>query len=924
MRRSAKRLWWVLLAGTLVAPVCAAELSTGDLLGRPLVAVRVRCDAPIDQDGLRRSLPVAPGDAMTAERLAAVRARLGAREIFSEVRLDLEPREEGVDLVLHLKRRRVVNSVAVTGNEHLSSRETLRLIRVRAGDVFDQSVVDGAVQRLRAHYERGGFPAVAIDPEKAERGLGEVDVVFRVREGAPLVITSVEIDGDGAAPRPGLSDAVAGLVGRRLSREAREKGERALQHALRSEDADGRAFWEARVASSHVVDEGDGARLRFTIDAGPAFVVEFQGNRARSREALLGLMNLRDRLIVTAGTWHELAERIAHAYRAAGYYRVQVAVDSEDDTVRRLRFSIDEGRRYRVRHLRFAGNAAVATGRLRGEMQTQPARWFPWPRSGALDDAVLDEDLRRLWWFYRGAGFETAEILDVVREFDEANGAIDLTIVIDEGPQTMVREVRREGGVPLQVGDVTWEVRVGEPLNDTHVAADRAKLLQVMARLGYLEAKVDTEIRRVPDGQARAATVVYRVEAGGQRRVGSVIAQGNMQTRDRVILRELPLRPGDPLDTEAMLKGQTKLYRLGLFRSVSVQALPEEEGLVHDVAARVRERPPGRVDWGAGYNTRDGLGGFAEVGYDNLGGMARRISLRGQITLDPGRFAPDQYLGSAGYREPRFLDTAWRLSASLLGERSTKTVDQFSLERVAFVTGLDRDLSAQVQAGVEAQVERSDVFDVAPDAVLTDQDVGALRTVAVGPFLVHDGRDDPFLPQRGLFESVRVRYALPRLSTVEFVKVSVQHSHYVPLGGGVVFVYAARGGWARAFDGGAQIPIRERFFLGGRSTVRGFAENSIGPTGSNGHPIGGDVALTLNAEVRVPVRYGIGLAVFSDAGGVYLQDRAVSLHDFRRSVGAGLRYATPVGPLSLDYGVKLDGRRSESVGELHFSIASSF
>ena len=171
---------------------------------------------------------------------------------------------------------------------------------------------------------------------------------------------------------------------------------------------------------------------------------------------------------------------------------------------------------------------------------------------------------------------------------------------------------------------------------------------------------------------------------------------------------------------------------------------------------------------------------------------------------------------------------------------------------------------------------RRQVFDVAADVLaFNPRDEGRLRTFSLGPFLIYDGRDDAFIPRRGVYDSLRLRLAPGELgSDVPFVKLQVQHTHYVPVVNDVIFLYSARGGWALALKSGDQIPIRERFFLGGRTTVRGFSENTIGPkgalqfdsrgrpTGAGGDPLGGDFVLNLNTEIRFPIAFGVGGAVF--------------------------------------------------------------
>jgi outer membrane protein insertion porin family len=375
---------------------------------------------------------------------------------------------------------------------------------------------------------------------------------------------------------------------------------------------------------------------------------------------------------------------------------------------------------------------------------------------------------------------------------------------------------------------------------------------------------------------------------------------------------------------------------------------PEARPNHQDVAVAVTDKPPGSVQWGAGYNTRDGFRGFLEVSHDNLQGLARRLSLRGDFNLQPGDLTPNEYLGALGFREPRLDGTAWTFRSNLIAQRSTRSVDQFSLERFALIPALERTLLPGLQVGVETQIEQAQVFDLNPEvANFNPQDQGRLQTLSVGPFAVYDGRDNPFVPHRGVFDSLRFGVAPGQFgSDIPWLKAFAQHAQYVPLADDLTFVYVLRAGWVHAYQNRDIVPIRERFFLGGRTTVRGFAENSIGPEGrafidSNGNvvpggdPLGGDLVLNTNTELRFPLIYGLGGVVFVDGGGVYLEDTtgtpgscsgcsSVSLHDFRRSAGLGLRYATPVGPVSLDYGFKLDRRAGESVGEVHFAVGMSF
>jgi outer membrane protein insertion porin family len=928
--RMARATCAILLLLVLAAPGAGAV--DASLLGRPLRAVRFESNAPIYRDDLRRAMVLPLGEPLTQERLDQARRILELKKIFLKIDFRLEPGGDGVVLMVQVVRKRKIDTVDVKGYDHLRAKEMDRLIRLRKGMIFDPDLIDPARQRVLDRYHEMGFPDARIDA-RVDRHDGEVDLKFQVREGPPLIIDAVAIEDESGQWTEVLRKEVEGLDGKRFTRDAQRKAEKKLTRKLRKEK-----YYEVRVSSDWRQTGDHGGTLTFTVEPGPPFDVRVEGNRHKDEGDLLGLMDLRDRLIITDGTWRELARRMQRAYEDDGYYRAKVDVSIREGPPKRVVFRVDEGRRYVLTDLEFEGNEHFSHDRLQDQMATAPARCFPWPRSGVLIDDVLDEDLKRLWFYYRQHGFESAQVVDARRELDEKTGTIKLTIVIDEGPRTYVRQIERPDLPALRDVEPQLKVEIGQPLSPEVLDADKKTIVDKLDRAGYADAKADYTIETENRDGTIDAIVKWDIDPGERQRAGRIIVQGNIDTQDRAILREVPFKEGDPLYVEEMLRGQVDIYRLGIFRGVSVRPITPEGKTVRDVGVDVSEKPPGTLEFGGGYNTRDGLGVFLEMGYGNVGGMARRLTLRGQFSLDPTSFLPDQYFGSLGYTEPRLYGLPWRFKSNLLGERSTQTVNQYSIERVSFVNGVDRDVfNKRVNLGAEAQVEQARVFDVKPDAVLTSEDTGSLRTIALSPFVVYDGRDDPFAPTKGLLDSARLRYGLPTLSTVHFGKVITQHTQFFSIAKDVVFLYSLRAGIGHAFSGSDLLPIRERFFLGGRTTVRGFKENDVGPKGSTGDPVGGDLALNLNLELRFPLLYGFGGAVFVDGGGVYLlqcggacrqrnevNGGSFAFDNFRRSAGLGLRYQTPVGPISLDYGFKLDRRHNESIGRVHFSIGATF
>lgn len=962
------------LAAVLVATWCpGAAGQEADLIGQRIVAIEFESTAPVDMPGLERLMPMRVGDALRAADVEEARWRLQQKEIFTQIGIETLPRAGGVAVMVHVVRKEIVDRIRFEGNHTLSDRELRRAVRLRESMILSEALRRYSVRRLRERYVAEGFDAVQVEAQLVPRVPGEVDVVFQIHEGEPLRIGAVVIESSGAlaVSADDIRKAAAIEVGDRMVQERQRAAEKAIVRLFRD-----RQYYEVDVETKWERGADGGGTLRWRIDPGPPFAVVFSGNQFLSDQKLLKLMDLPKRPIITDGTWRELARRAQHAYQEGGYYFAQVRVAVEAGSPKRVNFTIDEGQRFHIGRVEFEGNHVLADDTLRAQMATRPPAWIPWRRGVLLDD-VLDDDLKRLWYFYRRQGFQSAQILDARTRFDADRGTVILTVVIDEGPRTIVRSIEMTGVAAIAGKLPEFTVNVGDPLDLEKVEADRQALLTALATEGYTHAEVQAEVHSEPTGTGEAARVRFAATPGVQQHVGALIVQNNIDTHASVIVRELPFVSGDPLDPSALLRGQANIYKLGLFRSVTVRPLEEEpqpqpvpvpgaeqpsiaeEALRHQASAgatptalvpepeatphhpsvgiTVSERPPISTQWGGGYNTRDGFRGFVELSSDNLQGLGRRASARGEFNLEPGSVVPNEYLLNLGFREPRLDGTGWTFRSNIIGQRSTRTVDQFSLERFALIPALERTILPGLQTGIEAQFEQAQVFDLNADVeAFNPRDQGHLRTVGVGPFVVYDARDDAFDPRRGLFDSLRVRVAPAQFgSDVPFFKLVGQHSHYLPVNEDLTFVYVARVGWARALNSGDIVPIRERLFLGGRTTVRGFGENQIGPQGTLGDPLGGDFSVNVNTELRFPLIYGFGGVVFVNGGGVYLVDEtatpgtcsgcgSVNLHDFRRSAGLGLRYHTPVGPISLEYGFKLDRRPDESIGEVHFSVGTIF
>ena len=305
-------------------------------------------------------------------------------------------------------------------------------------------------------------------------------------------------------------------------------------------------------------------------------------------------------------------------------------------------------------------------------MNTLPRRLLPWPRSGAFVRAVFDEDLRRLWFFYREQAFADAEIVDAPIEVDDATGAIDVTVVIDEGPRTIVEAVRAPdlAGLPPEQQELTLRLAPDEPLLPATLEADTAgdppRPAQRRLHRRDGRARRQRSGRREPSSRRSSTGQIVR---GTRQTIGQVIVQGNVETRNEVVVRELPFRSGDPLDPEALRRGQDQVYQLGTYRSVSRPAAGAGGGGTgrrrRGRAAPARQHSVGR-----------------RLQHPRRHHRLRRDQLRQPRPQRPphlaarrqGSVLPDdpsqtQFLVVLAYREPQFLRTPWQWTSELVGER---------------------------------------------------------------------------------------------------------------------------------------------------------------------------------------------------------------------------------------------------------------
>ncbi|HET6922987.1 MAG TPA: POTRA domain-containing protein [Anaeromyxobacteraceae bacterium] len=878
----------------VVAAALALAPAAGGAADRPVVA-EVVVEVPPGEDlaAVKGLVAVRPGERLSPRALRRTVQLVYQLGRFSNVVVRAVPLEAAPGQPLQMKLlvqclpKRVVGRLTVSfpaGGPAIGAEAVRRGAGLREGEELYPGRLEAAAEALRATYARRGWRAARV--EARAEGAPAAEVVLRVEEGQPTRVASVAL-----GPDPGLgpeaAEALRTRPGAVLDLDALEEDVRALQAALRRE-----GFLRATVGPPS--SSGDQARVDFAVRAGPriAFVVLGAGSfsRAELRERLGLDLDLR----LDAPAVEAAAERLRAFLAARGFLRARVeASEAGDEHQRVVRFHVDEGRRYRLDQVRFAGNSFRSEAWLRERLQellgeqapdepipgrvrldrlaaatgtpsASPARWTgPTDPRRVYDDPSWEKALERLVEGYRAEGWLQATAEGVRLTLEAAAGEVDVEIRLKEGVRTFVDAISFEGNQALSLRELSRQSRLapGDPLSLAKVDETRLALAELYARKGYLFARIDSDEEYAAD--RRSAGVRFRVREGPQVRVGSVIVAGNRRTRESVIRSALDLEPGGVYEPEAAAQSEAALLGLGVFRSADLRLSdPDTPEPVKDLTVEVSERAWQTLTTGFGVSTADGPRAFVDYSRPNLFGRALEFTARAKLNYPLETFRPDLVGRDPAERLEGFVTTGLRwprpaglpLAAAridLIGEHRLQS--SYDLTRGAMALGLDVARLGRLVARITYELEvdwvttrtgYQSAFAFAPteEARLLFP-VGLTTLHAIRPTLSLDHRDNVALPRRGWYAdiSAELAHSLGGPGSTALLGLLPGSDTYINMLklsgtastylpiGGSVLALQLRAGQVFPLDSRSQTIAPKRFYLGGASTMRGYGEYEMIP-----------------------------------------------------------------------------------------------
>ncbi len=971
---------WALALSMLIGGSASATAQVTDVsrfLGRPVTAVHLGVEGRAVQD--EALLALVETHVSAPLTMAAVREsilHLFSLGRYEDVVVDAVASAAGVDLRFQLVPVHPVRAVEFRGDLGLSAGALRRAVTDRHGRTPDATRLDDMVRTVEEVLRNSGFMSPTLTARAEIDHVKEQTVLtFDVDAGSRARIGAFEIVGSSGGSNGRLPTRLGLVRGRPYDRVGLER--RLEEYASELRD---RGFYVATVEhAARVGIRGESVDLTITVDQGPRVVVTFVGDPLPADQRAT-LVEIRREGSIDEDLLEDSARRIVAYLTDQGYWRASADFRRrEEDGLLEVIFDVSRGGLYRIAAVETTGADSVTTSDLFALVDVQSGVPFVQTR---LDDAIV-----RLTGHYRRLGFSDVSIQGSVEETPSATAGptVIARIAIDEGVRTRVASLRFEGNESASAADLTAQlgVREGVPFYAPDIVLSRDLILLHYLNRGYQSATVEARAEFRAD--RALCDVVFSVNEGAEIRIDHVLIVGNERIGSDTIRRELLLTSGDPLALDDLIESQRRLRALGVFRSVQITEITGTQSNARDLLVTVEESPATSIGYGGGLEAgrrlrrrADGSAneelefaprGFFEIGRRNLWGKNRSVDLftrvsvrRGddvQQTVDQSAgFGFNEYRVVGTFREPRPFGWNAEFLTSAFFEQAIRS--SFNFNRRGVNTEIVRRLTPEFNLSARYSFDRTRLFDerINPaDELLIDRLFPKVRLSKVSTAIVRDTRADPLDPRNGNLLSVEAELAGRGIgSEVGFAKALFQGFLYRQLPQGrVVLAIGARVGLAVGFprnvvredesgnprvdsfgqplvDEVDDLPASERFFAGGDSTVRGFALDRLGTTetiDSDGFPKGGNALIIVNAELRMPVWRDVGAVIFLDAGNVFARLSRFDVGEIRGSVGFGVRYRSPVGPIRVDLGFKLDRRRfANDVREprtaLHVSIGQAF
>lgn len=673
--------------------------------------------------------------------------------------------------------------------------------------------------------------------------------------------------------------------------------------------------------SADLSDTASGKTLTFIIKEMPFIKkIAFKGNSEIKDDKLKESVTIKENTVLDRPLLEYNAEKIKGVYAEDGYYLTTVRPVLDSDGVETtVTFEINEGPEVKVKRIVVIGTDHFDEDDIKGFMDTDEKGIFSSVTdSGKFDEQKFENDLAVIMGKYYDEGYISAEVIDHRVTLSEDKKWFFISIAIYEGVQYSIGEISVAGDILTTKEELIDKLKLeaGDLFNRTQFSKGLDAINDVYGDKGYAYADVKPITNL--DADKKLVNIILDIKKNELTYIERVDITGNTMTRDKVIRREIELGEGELFSSSALKRSRNNLKRLGYFEDVQIK---DSQGTGPDklnLNVGVVEKPTGSVSIGVGYSSVDKLVGTASLSQTNFKGTGIKLDVSGSISASSTKYV-------IGVTEPWLFDMP--LSAGFDLYNTEKEYSNYKLTKKGFDVRLGFPVADRYTYGfLTYKFEEVLVDNVTAGAptFIKDQE-GKANEASLKAAIKRDTRDDAFFPTEGAVVNISTEVA-GRIfgGTKDYVRYETDNIKFFPLPLDTTVSVRGNLGYIEGYSG-HQVPIYERYYLGGINSLRGFRTRTVGPKDrATGEVIGGKSMALASLEFLFPLlkEQGFRGLVFFDIGNAY--ESRIDLGDLRKSAGAGVRWYSPIGPLRFEYGINLDQRGDEKDHQWEFTVGTNF
>jgi len=686
------------------------------------------------------------------------------------------------------------------------------------------------------------------------------------------------------------------------------------------------------------VPEQDGLKLTYIFEEKRIIdEIKIIGNDKLRANKIRAVLSWKEGDAFAADAYDDERKALVKLYEEKGFANTSVDVNVEEVGPSRVRvtYAINEGKKARIRAISFEGNEALSSRALKKAMKTKRAFWF---FGGRYNEAKFESDLNNIIEKYGDVGHLEAGIEGTNITYSKNGKGMDILIKVAEGSQYTVETLETAKNFVYDDDEILGIIKVhaGDVHNKGQVAKDAETIKKGYQDSGYVNAQVTPQVTL--DREKKTTHVVQNVAEGDLKYIHEIDITGNSVTKDEVIRRQMLVEPGERYDGSGVKISQRRIENTHYFDDVRLTLRDvDASDLYTDLLVNVDEGKTGNFNFGFGYSTEEKLGGFAELKLTNFD-ITNWPSFSGGGQI----FSTKLSLGSVrnqynlSFTDPEFAGYPFSFGFDVFSEsyRYTKS-SNYTENTQGGQLRWGKSLSPYVSVNTSLGYTDVNYSDLASRWLYTEEwrrELESSTTVSNTWGIERNTLDNPRDPSTGSkHELIGTLAGLG--GDNDFIRLEHDSNWYRPLDADKKWIlsFRMREGWATAYGSSDFVPIANRFFAGGTSTVRGYDERDIGPKAqrfwmqSKKESIGGDFRLVDNLEVKYKLTEAFRLYAFVDSGGVWRDTSDFGFGDMKYSGGIGIGVDIPkMGPIRIDYGIPINPDKDQGSGRLHMMTGFRF